>query len=236
MIYDREICTRRFSGAVATGGGLLFLTNLVAITFMAMVVFLLLHVDTPLVMEHVAAWRARDRTTRKVSVALRRMPKYEKLKAVGGLPARLLLISAMVLLLLVPLSKSLGRLRLEIAQQQRLNQTHQAAQDVSRESFARTHEGAQRSYIGNIDVSERAGKTTLLLRVFTGQPYLASEKAEYVGKLASRLGVQTSSLELKLVEIPTTSSELLARVNEADQKKQQPAESEAELQNLWRRE
>jgi uncharacterized hydrophobic protein (TIGR00271 family) len=220
---------------VATGGALLFLTNLVAITFTAMVVFLLLHIDTDLVNDHVRQWRVRDRSTRKLRVVLRRLPKFERLKAVGGLPARVVLIFVMVLLLLVPLTKSLGRLRTEIARQQRLNLTHQAALEVWRQNFAQTPEGAQRSYVGNIDVSELGGKTKLLLRVFTGKPYSDGEKAQYIGLLASRLHVQTSALDLQLVEIPTTSSELLARVHEQeDQQKRPPtpAETQAALLQL----
>ncbi len=215
---------------VATGGGLLFLTNLVAITFTAMVVFLLLHVDTPLVKEHVREWRAKDQTSRKLNFLLRRLPKFESLKVVGSLPARLLLISAMVLLLLVPLTKSLGKLRTEIAQQRRVNRARQAALEVWQQSFARTRDGAERAYVGNVEVSERDGKTSLLMRVFTSNPYTAREKAEYVRLLASALHTPTSALALQLVEIPTTSSNLLARTQEAqpeDEMRAQPTTATA---------
>ncbi|HKX29934.1 MAG TPA: DUF389 domain-containing protein [Blastocatellia bacterium] len=46
---------------VARGGGLLFLTNLVAITFTAMVVFLALHLDTGEVRDRVREWRREER-------------------------------------------------------------------------------------------------------------------------------------------------------------------------------
>lgn len=207
---------------VATGGGLLFLTNLIAITFTAMVVFLLLHIDTPLVKERVREWRRKDTTSRKVSRLMRRLPNFERLKVIGGLPARLLLISALVLLLLVPLTQSLGRLKRELAQQRRVNQTRQAALEVWQQNFAQTREGAQRCYVGNIEVAERGGKTNLLLRVFTGIPYAASERAEYVRLLASRLHVPTSTLALQLVEIPTTSSEMLARSREDERPAEAP--------------
>jgi len=209
---------------VATGGGLLFLTNLVAITFTAMVVFLLLHIDTPLVKEHVRVWRKRDHTSRKLRGVLRRLPKFERLKVVGSLPARLLLISAMVLLLLVPLTKSLGKLRTEIAQQQRVNRARQAALEVWQQNFAQTRDGAQRCYVGNVEVSERDGKMNLLMRVFTSNPYTAIERSEYIRLLASRLRVATSSLALQLVEIPTTSSELLARTQEGRPEDESQAE------------
>lgn len=227
---------------VATGGGLLFLTNLVAITFTAMVVFLLLHIDTPLVKEHVREWRVRDHTSRKLRGVLRRLPKFESLKVVGSLPARVLLISAMVLLLLVPLTKSLGKLRSEIAQQQRENRTRQAALEVWQQSFELTPDGAQRSYVGDVEVSERGGKSSLLMRVFTSSPCTANEKAEFVRRLASALHVATSSLALQLVEIPTTSSELLARTQEQQAVESRPeqatkavptvADSQSEMRQL----
>jgi uncharacterized hydrophobic protein (TIGR00271 family) len=47
--------------AVARGGGLLFFTNFVAITFMAMLVFLSLQIGTDPVREGVRAWREGDR-------------------------------------------------------------------------------------------------------------------------------------------------------------------------------
>ena len=209
---------------VATGGGLLFLTNLVAITFTAMVVFLLLHIDTPLVKEHVRAWRKRDHTGRRLRSVLRRLPKFESLKVVGSLPARLFLIVAMVLLLLVPLTKSLVKLRTEIAQQQRVNRVRQAALEVWQQNFARTRDGAERAYVGNMEVSERAGKISLLIRVFTSSPYTASEKTEYVRLPASALRVAISTLALQLVEIPTTSSELLARTQEGRPEDESQAE------------
>jgi uncharacterized hydrophobic protein (TIGR00271 family) len=211
---------------VATGGGLLFLTNLVAITFTAMVIFLLLHIDTPQVKACVRKWRRKDMTSRKVSRkvsrVMRRLPKFERLRVIGGLPARLLLIFALVLLLLVPLTQSLGRLKQELAQQRRVNRTRQAALEVWQQNFAQTRDGAQRCYVDNIDVSERDGKINLLLRVFTGIPYAAVERAEYIRLLASRLRVPTSTLALQLVEIPTTSSEMLARTREDEMRAEAP--------------
>ncbi len=125
-------------------------------------------------------------------------------------------------MLLVPLTQSLGRLKQELAQQRRVNQTRKAALEVWQQNFVLTRDGAPRCYVGNIEVAERGGKTNLLLRVFTGLPYAASERAEYVRLLASRLRVPTSSLVLQLVEIPTTSSEMLARSREDERRAEAP--------------
>ncbi len=199
---------------IATGGALLFLTNLVAITLTAMVVFLLLHIDTPQVKQRVREWRRNDQTSLKLNFVLRRLPRLENLKVIGSLPARLLLIVGMVLLLLFPLTNALGELRNEIAQQQRVNRARKAALEVWQQNFARTSDGAERAYVGNLDVAERGGKIRLSMRVFTSSPYADDEKAEFVRLLASNLRLPTSAVALQLVEIPTTSSELLARSQE----------------------
>src|SRR4029079_562368 len=46
--------------AILARGGLLFVTNLVAITFSSMVVFLLLHIDSGEVNEKIREWRGTD--------------------------------------------------------------------------------------------------------------------------------------------------------------------------------
>jgi uncharacterized hydrophobic protein (TIGR00271 family) len=227
---------------VARGGGLLFLTNLIAITFTAMIVFLLLHIDTPQVKARVREWREKDETSRKVRGWLRSLPGYERLRMIGSLPARLLLISVLLLLIFVPLSKSFARLKAEIAQQQRDNRARQAAMEIWKQNFAQTKDGAPRCYIGNVEASEHDGKLSLLLRVFTGKPYKASEKAEYVHQLASRLHMQDAAIAFQLIEIPSTSGELLARAEKEKQASAPPAPaatpapsvaaSQSELQRL----
>ncbi|NJR32626.1 MAG: DUF389 domain-containing protein [Chamaesiphon sp. CSU_1_12] len=59
---------------VARGGGLLFFTNLVAITFAAMMVFLALNIDIEPVRESVRAWRATDRESTWVQSLAERIP------------------------------------------------------------------------------------------------------------------------------------------------------------------
>ena len=177
---------------VATGGVLLFLTNLVAITLTAMVVFLLLHIDTPQVKERVREWRKQDQTSLRLNFMLRRLPRVENLRVIGSLPARLLLIVTMVLALLYPLSNALGELRSEIAQQQRVNRARKAALDVWQQNFARTSTGAERAYIGNLEVSERGGKFNLLLRSF----YQRRLYRRREGRLCSTAGIESGHADL----------------------------------------
>src|ERR1044071_4237807 len=77
---------------IASGGGLLFLTNLVAITFTAMIVFLALHIDTHEVREQVRQWRLQDRESAWVRNIFGMFPVSDRLKKTGSLPGRFMMI------------------------------------------------------------------------------------------------------------------------------------------------
>ena len=200
---------------VARGGGLLFLTNFVAITFTAMFVFMVLHIDTAQVKDKVREWREHDLTSRKVRVMLKRLPGYARLKLIGSLPARVMLIVLMVSLLLVPLSESFGKLKQELSRKQRDNLVRQTATDVWQKEFARMPDGTPRCFLGNVTNEERDGKLTLAMRVFTSKPYTANEENDYATRLAARLRVPRDAIALNLVEIPTATNEVEARTEEA---------------------
>ncbi len=200
---------------VAQGGGLLFLTNFVAITFTAMIVFVLLHIDTASVKEQVREWREHDRTSRKVRVMLKRLPGYQRLKLIGSLPARVMLIVVMVSLLLVPLSQSFGKLKQELSRKQRDNLVRKTATEVWQKDFARLPDGTPRCFLGNITSEDRQGKINLAMRVFTSKPYTANEENDYAMRLAARLRVPRDAIALNLVEIPTATNEIETRVEEA---------------------
>ncbi|WP_373539245.1 hypothetical protein [Chamaesiphon sp.] len=107
--------------AVARGSGLLFFTNLVAITFMAMLVFLALNIDADPVREKVRAWRETDRESIWVQSLVDKLPVSGRLKRIGGLPSRLLLIVTTILVISVPLNRSYGQLQSEINYKQQQN-------------------------------------------------------------------------------------------------------------------
>lgn len=200
---------------VAQGGGLLFLTNFVAITFTAMIVFVLLHIDTASVKEQVREWREHDRTSRKVRVMLKRLPGYERLKLIGSLPARVMLIVVMVSLLLVPLSQAFGKLKQELSRKQRDNLVRQTATEVWQKEFARLPDGTPRCFLGNITTEDRQGKINLAMRVFTSKPYTANEENDYATRLATRLRMPRDAIALNLIEIPTATNEIETRAEEA---------------------
>ncbi|AVZ29877.1 DUF389 domain-containing protein [Nodularia spumigena] len=197
---------------VASGGGLLFFTNLVAITFTAMLVFLGLHIDNDLVREKVREWRHTHPESVWVQSLLEKLPAYGKFRKIGSLPGRLLLIFITIGAIIFPLNRSLSQLGREIAQQQQDNRNRSSATDVWQKNFATFPNGEPRSFISNISTSEQNQKLTIQLQVFSSQQYSSEEQDSYIQQLAPRLGRPPELLALKLVEIPTASNELLRPV------------------------
>ncbi len=194
---------------IAQGGGLLFLTNLVAITFMAMLVFLAIHVDTATVRGDMQDWRLKDPESVWLQRRIDAVPAFRRLQAMGTLPGRLLAIGAIILLILIPLTKSFGELKREILRKQDENLVRKTVQSVWTTYFSKMPDGTPRSYLGNVSVDDSDGKIALVLNVFTSRPYTENEKAEYQRMLSLKLDRPEDSIVLQLLEVPTATSELL---------------------------
>lgn len=199
---------------VARGGGLLFLTNLVAITFMAMITFLVLHIDTDVVREKVREWRRGDQESVVARYLLQRSRITPRIRNIGGLPGRLLMAVISISLLLIPLSQSLGQLNREITRQQQENMVRRAATQIWQKYFEKSPGGEARSFLDSISVLDIDGTLTLNLRVFDAQPYAETEKANYTQLVAERLGRPAERVKLQLVEIPTAAALLAVKARE----------------------
>lgn len=193
--------------AVVRGGGLLFLTNLVAITFMAMIVFLIFHVDGDQVRERVRVARGANGARDLIG----RIPLPRALSTIGSLPGRLILVVAFIAILVVPLGRSFDSMKQEISQRQFENRLQKRTTQLWQESFARTTSGEVRSYIDTLSASEASGRLNLHLRIFTSKPYSHEERAEFLRRLAGLLDRPANSIDLSLVEIPTSRYEVAAR-------------------------
>lgn len=213
---------------VARGGGLLFLTNLIAITFAAMLVFLSLRIDTESVRQRVREWMREDRESSWYRSLFERIPLSERFRKIGSLPGRLITIAIPILIILIPLSQSLGQLRDEIARKQKQNRIRLAVTGVWQGSFAKLESGEPRSYIDNLSSSESDGKINLFLRVFTSQPYTAEEQKNCARMIAARLERPVGTVGLQIVEIPTTAANLATRAKE--EKAEPPPPTIAQLQ------
>lgn len=199
---------------VARGGALLFLTNLVAIIFTAMVVLVALHINTEHVKERVLEWQRKDRESDWVRKWLGKVPMIQRLRIAGSLPARFAVIVITILLILVPLSQSFLHLKREIARKQQENRVRTAATQLWEENFSRLPDGEPRCYLGQLSLVDREGNVALLLRVFTVKPYTIQEKAEYTRLVAARIGRPVQSVLVRVIEVPTVSSELLTKARE----------------------
>lgn len=200
---------------VARGGGLLFLTNLVAITFMAMLVFLILHFDARELRKHVRAWLRTDPESAWIRNRFGRFLSTDRLGVIGGLWGRLLMILLPLLLILIPLSVSLSQLKREIAQQQADNRVRSAATELWQQHFSRLPGGEARSFLDQLASAERDGQLRLTLRIFDNQPYTEDERREYSRLVAVRLNRPVESVQVQLIEIPTALAALATRPREA---------------------
>lgn len=211
---------------VARGGGLLFLTNLVAITFTAMMVFLALHIDIASVKERVREWRRSHDESRWVRAALIRFRISDQAGNIGGVPARVLGIAIPLVLVAIPLAKSFNQLKREVNQQRLENQFRRAATDVWQQSFAKLPNGVARSYVDQLTVSELNNKLTIYIRVFTSKSYTAAERLDWTRQIAGRLHRPPESVGLQLIEIPTASGELKAVAREEKRVQAPPSVSQ----------
>ena len=196
---------------IARGAGLLILTNLVAIMFSAMLVFLALRVNTEGATEKVKEWRSRDHESVWAKYFLARFPGFDKLRTIGSLPGRFLLILVSLVLISVPLYESFTQLKDEIVQKQEQNRVEDAVRKVWKENFAELPDGRPRGYINNVETSNEDNRTVVQMNILTGQPLSKDERNLYSQNLASRLDIEPEKLDLRFVEIPTTSSEFLAK-------------------------
>ncbi|MEM7553448.1 MAG: DUF389 domain-containing protein [Cyanobacteria bacterium P01_A01_bin.84] len=199
---------------VASGGGLLFFTNLVAITFTAMLVFLALHIDSALVKQQVRGWRKTDPESAWMRDILEKLPASRRLRKIGSLPGRFLLIFITITAIFVPLNQSFSQLKRELYQRQQENDIRLAATKVWEDDFGNFPNGDTRSFVSKLSAVPRQNKLLIQLQVFTSKLYTPDEQSRYVKKLASRLRKNPESIKLKLIEIPTASNELLRTIPE----------------------
>lgn len=190
---------------VASGGGLLFLTNLVAITLTAMLVFLLLRIDTPEVREKVEAWEQTDPESRFFINRMERFPGLEKARVVHSFALRAAMIGLPLILILIPLGGAFSQLTGEIARKQRESKIRQTVTDVWQNQFQKSPDGISRSSVDQLTVSEKDEKLNINLRVFDDQPYTLEEKKQCAIMIAGELKRPVESINLTLTEIPTVS-------------------------------
>ncbi|MEZ5425782.1 MAG: DUF389 domain-containing protein [Pyrinomonadaceae bacterium] len=191
---------------VAGGGGLLYLTNLVAITFTAMVVFILLRIDTPMVREKVREWRETDGESLWWKDAIGRVPSLAHAREIRSISLRLLMILLPLLLIFIPLSQSYSKLKSDIQKKQAENKIQQSARKIWEDAFSTQSNGLERD-LDELRVNIKDGKLDVYLRVIDTDPYTQEERNKYLEELAKLLDRREDSINLQLIEIPTSPGE-----------------------------
>ena len=200
----------------AKGGGLLYLTNLVAITFTSMLVFVLLRIDTSKVRDAVREWREGDPESSWWLHQIDRIPALEKAREVRSFSLRLLMILLPLLIIFFPLSQSFSRLRTKFTMQQVQNRRNDDARQIWNDNYALdTARKNSRSYLDELRIDEQEGKLLVFLRVFTNAGYSADERAGYIQLLANNWGRKPETISLQLIEIPTSERDRITPVIEA---------------------
>lgn len=225
LTFDRATGWR-----VASGGGLLFLTNLVAITFTAMLVFLIVKLSTAAVRKRAEEWEHKDPESAFVLKLIERSPRLEKAREIRSLPVRFTMILIPLIAILIPLSQAFNQLQSEVARQRSENVTRREILGIWQERFQNKSDGAARSTIDQLTVLEKNNTLTVDMRLVDDEPYSADEKKQFAQLIASRLKRPVDSINLRLTEIPTTLS--LATLREREKKDE--TASVSEIQNrLW---
>jgi len=201
--------------AILAGGGLLFVTNLVAITFSSMLVFLLLHIDSDEVRERMRAWRSADPESSRFQGRVDRFVP-DQVERIGSLPARLALVIALLAIVFIPLKRSFDALSTEIWKRQQLNRTQRVATQTWEELFAKTRGGGARSYVDWLDAADRDGALSLTVRVFISESITPEERDSYARAVAGSLGRRPETVHVAIVEIPTSTYQVAKAKKEAE--------------------
>lgn len=174
--------------------------------------FLALHIDPDPVRDRVRSWRESDPESSWMQSFLSKLPASDRLKKIGGLPSRLLLILMTILLVSVPLNQSYNQLRSEVDRKQQENRLRNTATTIWQKNFAEFANGNPRSYISQLSFQERDRKLTAQLQVVTSKIYSEAEREKYKQMLSVKLLRPLDSIAINLIQIPTASSDLLRRV------------------------
>ncbi|MGK2855643.1 MAG: DUF389 domain-containing protein [Thermoanaerobaculia bacterium] len=192
----------RQGAEIFRGGGLLFLTNLAAIIFSAMLVFLLLHFDAPEMRGKIREGRESDPESRFIHYLILRYPIPDWLDRVGTGPVRLAIPLIFVVVLFAPLSKSLDKIKSELAERKQVAMIQQKANSLWQENFAKTLDGKPRSSILSLSSAHSTTRLELRLRVVTTAPLTLSERAMYARLVAAAMDRDPSTIDLDLIQIP----------------------------------
>ena len=218
---------------IAWGGGLLFLTNLTAITLMAMLIFSLLRVGVPSIKRRAEEWHEKDQESRWMRQFFDDLPGISRLEVVGSPRNRLIVILIPIVALMIPLGQAIGRLQNEYYSKQRQTEIRKKIQNIWRDDFSKNSDKNASSYIDTLDLEETNNVLTIQMRIFTSDPFSGEEQEDLAQRYADQLKDGDRNLvDLKLVQIETSQRNVADSLGQAQPKRE--IQSVAELQSeLW---
>lgn len=187
---------------IAAGGGLLYLTNLVAITFTSMLVFVMLRIDTVRVREKLQLWRETDKEYIFWLNVISKVPRLEQAREIRSFALRLLMVLLPLLIIFIPLSQSFSKMKEDIIAKQNQNKLETKAKEIWNDKIQQPEGKPIRSELDHLRINEEDGKLKVYIRVFEKIPYTQDDKDKYVTLLGRELKKRNDEIILQLVEIP----------------------------------
>jgi Kef-type K+ transport system membrane component KefB len=151
----------------------------------ALLVFLAIYIDVPSVRLSAARWTLGDPESLRVRHLMGRIHLDPRVRVIGSLPGRLLLVLIPLALLAIPLGQSFSELRQEIAYHQEQAHIRETVTDLWSHEFGKGSDGQARSYVGQITTRRDAEDLEIQLRVFTRQRIMPAEQATFAKLVAS---------------------------------------------------
>ena len=199
---------------IAAGGGLLYLTNLVAITFTSMLVFVMLRIDTAKVREKVQLWRETDREHLFWRRLISKVPQLEQAREIRSFSLRLMMVLIPLLIIFVPLSQSFSKMRDGIVAKQTQNKLENDTKEIW-EKIEEPNDTINRGEIDDFRVKEKDGVLDVYLRVFRKKRYNKEQRDEFVTRLSEKFGKSKENISLQLIEIPLSEKEKISPIIQA---------------------
>ncbi len=188
---------------IAAGGGLLYLTNLVAITFTSMLVFVMLRIDTIKVREKLQLWRETDKEHLFWRNVISKVPRLEHAREIRSFSLRLLMVLLPLLIIFIPLSQSFSKMKEDIIAKQNQNKLETKAREIWKDQIQQPEGKPLRSELDDLKITQNEeGELNVYIRVFDKVPYLQEDRDRYITLLGRELKKRNDEINLQLVEIP----------------------------------
>lgn len=207
---------------IISGGGLLYLTNLVAIIFSSFLVFFSVRLDTVAVRRQINEWLEETEKGEKLYEAIQHTPLRRLLGRVGTLPQRIATLLIFLVMVAVPLGRTLEQLREEA-------NIRRAVLDELTRTFRDEYAGTE---IVHQDIAIQPDHVRIGITALLPQGFSNEARVRLRERISSRIG---RPVQLSVYEVATR-EELSAIVGAAATRAAPPVETFDQIrEKLWSR-